>query len=290
MRIIVLGAAAGGGYPQWNCNCDSCREAWRNGVPAQTQVSLAVSGDDTHWFLLNASPDLRAQILATPALHPKQRGRHSPIAGAILTNGDVDAIAGLLNLRESHPLALHATEAVLAVIAANSIFKVLNPELVTRHPLPLEQSRELPGGLAVTGFSVPGKPALYLEGSDIDAHLAERSQNTIGLEIAEPKTGKRTVDAPLKSRIAGAPLLFFDGTLWRDDEMIRAGTGTKTGKRMGHTSAVDTIAALANAGIAKKFFIHINNTNPLHRPDSAERKTALAAGWEVARDGMEIAV
>jgi pyrroloquinoline quinone biosynthesis protein B len=154
-------------------------------------------------------------------------------------------------------------------------------------------------GLRVTGFSVPGKPALYLEGHDIGAHLAERSENTIGLEVADIATGKRfffipgcaAIDAPLKARLHDAALLFFDGTLWRDDEMIQAGLGTKSGKRMGHVSVADpdgTIASLADAGIARKIFVHINNTNPLHRADSAEYAQARAAGWEIGRDGMEI--
>jgi pyrroloquinoline quinone biosynthesis protein B len=302
MRIRVLGAAAGGGYPQWNCRCDSCARAWRGEAPAQTQASLAVTADGEHWFLLNASPDLRAQILATPELHPRKGPRHSPIAGAVLTNGDVDAVAGLLNLRESQRLAIYATQAVHGVLAANGMFKVLDADLVARRALTLGRPQDLAtrdgvaAGLRVTGFSVPGKPALYLEGGDIEARLAERSENTIGLEIAEPATGARffyipgcaEIDAALKARLRGAPLVFFDGTLWRDDEMIRAGLGSKTGRRMGHVSARDTTAALADAGIARKLFIHINNTNPLHRADSAERAEAAAAGWEVTRDGMEI--
>ncbi|HXE16661.1 MAG TPA: pyrroloquinoline quinone biosynthesis protein PqqB [Stellaceae bacterium] len=302
MRIRILGAAAGGGYPQWNCNCDSCARVWRGAAAAQTQVSLAVTADNTHWFLLNAAPDLRAQILANDVLHPAAPNRHSPIAGAILTNGDVDAIAGLLDLRESQRLGVYATRAVLGVLEANSIFKVLNPDFVARRALTLDAPVELATrdgkttGLRATAFSVPGKPALYLEGKDIASHLAERSENTVGLEIAEAATGKRflfipgcaDIDAPLKARLDGAPLLFFDGTLWRDDEMIAAGLGTKTGKRMGHVSARDSIAALADCGIARRIFVHINNTNPLHRPDSTERAEATAAGWEIGRDGMEL--
>ena len=303
MRISILGAAAGGGYPQWNCNCDACALAWRGEAKAQTQVSLAVTADDAHWFLLNASPDLRAQVLTAPDLQPRRPLRHSPIAGVVLTNGDVDAVAGLLDLRESQKLGVYATAAVLGVLEANPIFKVLNADLVARRALALEAPLDLATrdgsgvGLSVTAFSVPGKPALYLEGDDIAAHLAELSENTVGLEIAETATGKRfffipgcaAIDAPLRARLEGAALLFFDGTLWRDDEMIRAGLGVKTGKRMGHMSAGDTIAALADAGIARKIFVHINNTNPLRRPDSAEHAAARAAGWEIGRDGLEIA-
>lgn len=303
MRIRILGAAAGGGYPQWNCRCDSCVRAWRGEAAPQTQVSLAVTADGTRWFLLNASPDLRTQILATPDLQPKSGPRHSPIAGAILTNGDVDAVAGLLDLRESQKLGLYATGAVLAVLDANSIFKVLNPDFVARRRLSLDRVTDLTTrdgeatGLRVSGFAVPGKPALYLETQDIAAHLAERSENTIGLEIEEIATKQRfffipgcaQIDAPLRERLRGAALLFFDGTLWRNDEMIAAGLGTKAGHRMGHISvsgADGTIASLADADIARKIFVHINNTNPLHRTDSAERAEALAAGWEIGHDGM----
>jgi pyrroloquinoline quinone biosynthesis protein B len=305
MRLIVLGAAAGGGFPQWNCNCATCREAWAGTAPAQTQAALAVSADGERWVLLNASPDLRAQVLATPALQPRHPGRDSPIAAVVLTNGDVDALAGLLTLRESWPLSLYATPSVLDVLAANSIFNVLGPEHVARRklalgaPLALSARDGTPLGLSVEAFSVPGKPALYLEDAAIERRLAERSENTIGLAISAPESDKRfyyvpgcaALDDELAARLRDAPLLFFDGTLWRDDEMIRAGLGGKTGRRMGHLSLSGpegSLAALAPLGIGRKLFIHINNTNPVLRPGSAERQAVEAAGWEVARDGLEI--
>jgi pyrroloquinoline quinone biosynthesis protein B len=305
MRIIVLGAAAGGGFPQWNCNCATCARAWSGNIPAQTQASLAVTADDRHWLLVNASPDLRAQILAAPALQPRHAGRDSPIAAAVLTNGDVDAVAGLLTLRESWPLALYATPRVLGVLAANSIFGVLNPDYVARRPLALGGAVDVTTragallGLRVEAFSVPGKVALWLEDARIEERLAQRSEDTVGLMIAEPATGRRfyyipacaALDDDLRARLQAAPLLFFDGTLWSDDEMIEAGLGTKTGRRMGHLSVsgpAGAIAALAPLGIARKLFIHINNTNPLLSPASAERRTAEAAGWEIARDGLEL--
>jgi len=305
MRLIVLGAAAGGGFPQWNCNCDTCRRAWNGATPPQTQASLAVSADGERWVLLNASPDLRAQILATPALQPRRSGRDSPIAGAVLTNGDVDAVAGLLTLRESWPLALYATPRVLDVLHANSIFNVLAAEQVARRPMlpgaPLDLAAKdgTPLGLRVEAFTVPGKVALYLEDAAIEQHLAQRSEDTIGLMIAAPATGKRfyyvpgcaALDGELAARLANAPLLFFDGTLWQDDEMIRAGLGAKTGRRMGHLSvsgAAGSIAALAPLGVKRKLFIHINNTNPILCLGSPERQGVEAAGWEVARDGLEI--
>jgi pyrroloquinoline quinone biosynthesis protein B len=305
MRIRVLGAAAGGGFPQWNCNCATCRRAWGGATPAQTQASLAVSADEERWFLLNASPDLRAQILAATPLQPQQPGRHSPIVGAVLTNGDVDAIAGLLTLRESQKLALYATPRVLDVLAANSIFNVLNPDYVARRPLTLGAPVDLatrdgePAGLRVEAFSVPGKVALYLEDSAIEQRLAQRSEDTIGLMISEPATGRRfyyipacaALDDELRARLKDAPLLFFDGTLWDDDEMIRAGLGVKTGRRMGHLSVsgpTGSMAAFADLGIGRKLFIHINNTNPMLCAGSPERAAVEAAGWEVARDGLDI--
>jgi pyrroloquinoline quinone biosynthesis protein B len=305
MHIRVLGAAAGGGFPQWNCNCEMCRRAWKGEAPAQTQASLAVSADDESWFLLNASPDLRAQILATPPLQPRREGRDSPIAGAVLTNGDVDALAGLLTLRESHPLALYASRRVLATLEANPIFGVLHPDRVARRPLALEEPVDLmtqdgrPTGLRVEAFIVPGKVALYLEDAAIEQRLAQRSEDTIGLEISAPASGKRfyhipacaALDDELRARLRNAPLLFFDGTLWRDDEMVRAGLGAKTGRRMGHLSvsgAEGSMAALAELGIARKLFIHINNTNPILCAGSPERRAVEAAGWDVARDGLDV--
>ena len=305
MRIRVLGAAAGGGFPQWNCNCETCRRAWAGAAPAQTQASLAVSAGGAHWFLLNASPDLRAQILANPPLQPRHPGRDSPIAGAVLTNGDVDAIAGLLTLRESQKLALYATPRVLGVLAANSIFNVLNPDCVARRPVTLGEPVDLrtrdeaPTGLRVEAFSVPGKVALYLEDASIEQRLAQRSEDTIGLAVSVPATGKRfyylpacaALDDELKARLRGAALVFFDGTLWQDDEMIRAGLGAKTGRRMGHLSVSGrdgSMAALADLGITRKLFMHINNTNPILCAGSPERATLEAAGWQVAHDGLEI--
>jgi pyrroloquinoline quinone biosynthesis protein B len=307
MRIRVLGAAAGGGFPQWNCNCDTCRRAWQGETPAQTQASIAVSADGESWFLLNASPDLRAQILANPPVQPRHPGRDSPIVGAVLTNGDVDAIAGLLTLRESQKLAVYATARVLDVLGANSVFNVLNPDYVARRPIKVGAAVDLQTrdgaatGLRVEAFSVPGKVALYLEDAAIEQRLAQRSEDTVGLTISEPATGKRffylpacaALDDELAARLRNATLLFFDGTLWRDDEMIRAGLGSKTGRRMGHLSISGpegSMAALADLGIARKFFIHINNTNPILCADSPERATLEAAGWRVACDGLDVAM
>jgi len=297
MRIIVLGAAAGGGFPQWNSVCPVGERAWRADPAARwrTQCSLAISADGENWALLNASPDLRQQILATPALHPKARPRHSPIRAVVLTNGDVDHVAGLLSLRESQPFALFATGAILDVLARNPIFDVLNPSYVTRHRLALEQPAEILPGLRVIPFAVPGKVALYLEGESLD--VGAETEDTIGLELRGAGgrvcfvPGCAKVTAGLAERLNGADLLFFDGTLWTDDEMIRTGTGLKTGARMGHISVSGpegSLAALRQVSLGRRVFLHVNNTNPILLEDSPERAAVRAAGWEVAYDGMEI--
>jgi pyrroloquinoline quinone biosynthesis protein B len=298
MRLIALGAAAGGGFPQWNSACPVGRRAWA-GDPAarwRTQCSVAVSSDDERWILLNASPDLRQQILATPALHPKHAPRHSPIAAVVLTNGDVDHVTGLLSLRESQRFALHATGAIQSVLERNPIFNVLNPEFVSRHRLVLEQPVELAGGLTIVPFAVPGKVPLYLEGEAPE--IGAETEDVIGLELQDPAGGQAffvpacaRLTAALAERLRGAPLLMFDGTLWSDDEMIRSRTGVKTGARMGHMSVSGpdgTLAAFAALGLRRKVLIHINNTNPILLDDSLERAEVEAAGWEVAYDGMEI--
>jgi pyrroloquinoline quinone biosynthesis protein B len=296
MRIIVLGSAAGGGFPQWNSACAVGARAWRQDPAARwrTQCSLAVSADDVRWVLLNASPDLRQQILATPALHPQAVPRHSPIAAVVLSNGDIDHVAGLLTLRESQRFDVYATRTILDVLAANPIFGALNPAYVKRLPMQLNEPVEV-AGLAITPFAVPGKIALYLERGE--PVIGGEGEDTVGLEIRASGRhfffvpGCARVTAGLAARLVGAPLLFFDGTLWTDDEMISSGTGAKSGARMGHISVFGpdgSLAALASANVGRKIYIHINNTNPMLLDDSPERAAVLRAGWEVACDGMEV--
>lgn len=307
MRVIVLGSAAGGGFPQWNCNCTNCRRA-RTGDPAampRTQSSLAITSSGREWYLLNASPDIRTQLERTPSLHPRRGVRDSPVAGVVLTNADVDHVAGLLSLRESQPLILYATRRVLAVLAANSVFDVLRHDLVARVPLDLDTAVALtspdgtPSGVTVETFSVPGKVALYLEDPSAGADFGTVAEDTIGLKITEIETGRSffyipacaRLSPPIVGRIAGAPLVFFDGTTWTDDEMRSSGAGVKTAGRMGHmsvTGADGSLEAFARLGVPRKIFIHINNTNPLLLADSPERAIAEAAGWEIAFDGMEV--
>ena len=249
-------------------------------------------------MLVNASPDLRQQIEACPTLHPRDKLRHSPVAAVVLTGSEVDAVAGLLVLRESQPFTLHATGRVLQVLEANPIFRALSPDYVERCAVVLEQPFTLPGGLSAELFAVPGKVALYLEHGR--AELAGEPEDTVGI-VVEDAAGARCFFVPgcarmtpeLAERLRGAALVFFDGTLWTDNEMIREGSGAKTGKRMGHMSVGDpdgTIAAFQGLGVQRKVLIHINNSNPLVLDDSAERAIATDAGWEVAYDGMEVSL
>lgn len=309
MRILVLGSGAGGGVPQWNCNCPVCRLAWdgANGVAARTQSSIAVSGEGTSWALINCSPDLRQQIISNPQLHPRDPATHgrrdSPIAAVLLTNADVDHIGGLLTLREKQPFQLFATRRVLDVLAANGIFDVLDAGCVTRREFEMEVPLEVAPGVQVEAFTVPGKVALFLEqGADASGaglDIGARTEDTIGLRISAPGEepaafyipGCAAMPADLAERIRGAELVLFDGTLWQDDEMIVHHVGEKTGGRMGHMSMgglEGSIAALAELGIGRKVFIHINNTNPVLVEGSPERKRVEEQGWELAHDGMEL--
>lgn len=233
--IIVLGAAAGGGFPQWNSNAPGCRRA-RAGDPAalpRTQASIAISGDGKNWFVVNASPDLRTQINQTPALHPSEGLRSTPIAGVILTGGEVDTITGLLTLRERQPFTLLATPEVLSMLDANPIFEALNRAVVTREPMGLDQPLALkltdgkPAGLTIVPFAVPGKVPLYAESGPDPAAICENGE-TIGLEISDGShrvcfvPGCARMTDNLRVRLRGADAVFFDGTLWVDDEMVRA--------------------------------------------------------------------
>jgi pyrroloquinoline quinone biosynthesis protein B len=305
VRAVVLGAAAGGGFPQWNSFAPACRRA-REGDPAAqkgSQASVAVSADGRHWFLLNASPDLRQQIEATPVLWPREGLRSTPIAGVVLTGGDVDAIAGLLTLRERQALTVYATAPVLRVLDQNSVFDVLARDLVRREKLELDVATPLllpdgeASGLVCTAFAVPGKVPLYLEAGQ--APTIEADDRTVGLALEAGGRkmfyipGCAAMTPALADRLRGAKTVFFDGTLWTDDEMLQAGLGQKTGRRMGHMSVSGrhgTVATFEHLGVARKILIHINNSNPVLLDDSPERAEILAHGWEVAYDGMEVSL
>jgi pyrroloquinoline quinone biosynthesis protein B len=310
MVIKVLGSAAGGGFPQWNCNGRNSADVRRGlpGLAPRTQASIAVSTDGRRWVLLNAAPDLRQQINDTPELHPEPQGspRNSPIKAVILTNGDVDAVAGLLTLREGQPFTIYGTARVLGVLASNTIFNVLDPKLVKRVTMELDRPFAVEGpagpvGIEVKAFPVPGKVALYLEDATAGAGLGTQEGDTVGLKVTDVASrhhfyfipGCARLDDALRARLEGAPLLFFDGTLYTNDEMIAQGLLNKTGERIGHMNMSGKDGSLeqfAPLDVGRKIYIHINNSNPALRENSRERAAVEAAGWEVSYDGMEIRV
>jgi pyrroloquinoline quinone biosynthesis protein B len=309
LRIRVLGSAAGGGFPQWNCGCPNC-EGVRAGTiraVARRQESVAISADGATWFLLNASPEIREQIESFRALWPRAR-RHSPIAGIVLTNGDLDHGLGLLSLRESHPLTLYATDAVRRGFTdGNVLYRTLQrfEGQVTWRPLVLGTPTPLgdgggEGALTLTPFAVPGKRPIHLEGPGSGPATDE---DNVGLLIHAAGTGPagaRTMayvpaaaawTETLDRMLAEVDVVFFDGTFWSSAEMSATGVGTKRAEDMAHLPVggpAGGLERLASLRGPRRVLIHINNTNPLLRDDSAERGQVEAAGVEVAFDGMEI--
>lgn len=309
MRLKIIGSAAGGGFPQWNCNYQLSRAAWNGqaNVRARTQSSLAASANGNDWVLLNASPDIRQQIAATPELQPKPDGplRSTPIRAVVLTNADVDHIAGLLSMREREPFVLYASRRVLDVLDSNSIFKVLDRSIVERRELVLNRQTTIVDtdamttGITVETFPVPGKVALFLEDPALgDNNFGTQDGDAVGLKISSPDgaaafyiPGCARIEESLKARLTNAQCLLFDGTVFTDDEMIRAGVGVKTGARMGHIHIAGddgSMAAIGALGIRKRIYVHINNTNPILDATSPEHAAVVRAGWKVAFDGMEI--
>jgi pyrroloquinoline quinone biosynthesis protein B len=296
VRILVLGSAAGGGVPQWNCLCPVCQLAWSGDkrVKPRTQSSLAISADGERWLLLNASPDIRQQIIASPCLHPRDAKRHSPIGAVFVTNADVDHVAGLLTLREQQSFALFGSRATLAE-AAKGIFGVLNKDLVSMRAVALGTPADTGLGIRVTPFAVPGKGPLYLEGENVA--VGAESEATVGVELSDGATsffyvpGCAEINEGLIKRLAGAALVFFDGTTFTDDEMVNLGLSKKTAWRMGHVAMSGekgSLERLASCAIGRKIYVHINNTNPVLIEDSPQRAVVERAGWDVAYDGMEI--
>ncbi|MEO9821819.1 MAG: pyrroloquinoline quinone biosynthesis protein PqqB [Paracoccaceae bacterium] len=295
-RAHILGAAAGGGLPQWNCGCENCNLARAGDIPSQSQSSVAFSANGADWAILNASPDIRDQMARAEAVWPTDL-RTSPLKSVLLTNGDIDHVAGLLTLREQQAFTLFATAEIHQVIADNPIFSALNPAFVTRVEIALDQSFELVPGLGARLFAVPGKVPLYLEGDVVETDLL--GEQTVGVHLSA--AGKDVYYVPgcaampddLRARLNGADMVLFDGTLWQDDEMVTAGLSQKTGKRMGHMSMSGpdgSMTAFQDISVSQKVFVHMNNTNPVLRPSSDQRAKAEAAGWIIAHDGLELEI
>ena len=272
---------------------------------ARRQESVALSADGDSWFLLNASPEVREQIESFPALWPRAP-RHSPIAGIVLTNGDLDHGLGLLSLRESHPISIYATEAVRrGFTEGNVLYRTLErfEGQVTWEPLVLGVPRSLggaagaegaEGGLSLTPFAVPGKRPVHLEGRG-----PAREDDNIGLLIRDRRTERSLAYVPavaswtstLDQMLAKVDAVFFDGTFWSSAELVTTGVGTKRAEDMAHLPVGGPeggLARLSRLSAAHRIFIHINNTNPMLREDSPQRAETAAAGVQIAFDGMEL--
>jgi pyrroloquinoline quinone biosynthesis protein B len=307
VRIRVLGSGAGGGFPQWNCNCPNCK-GFRDGTlhaKARTQSSLALSADGNRWYLLNASPDLRQQINTSPCLAPRTEPRDTPIQAILLTNGEIDHITGLLSVRESQPLCIYSTSQVQQwVLETNAVFRGL-----FRAPTPSlwkivkpAERQEIFGidgknsGLIYEAFLVPGKPPAYLTGL-----VTEWDEATIAYKITDAVSGQslvylpaiKHIDNAVMTMLASCDCLFFDGTCWSDDELVIVGLSQKTSLSMGHVpihGPDGSLVQLASLQRPRKIYTHMNNTNPLLIEDSPEQQIVAEAGWEVAFDGMEFEV
>ena len=306
MRVHVLGSAAGGGFPQWNCNCRNCSGLRRGSIraTARTQSSIAVSTDGERWYLANASPDIRRQIESFVGLHPRRGARDTPIEAILLTNADVDHVAGLLSLRESQPVLFYATDTVRGwVTGSNAIFRVLNvaPKQGRWDRIELNRARPLIGldgtasGILFEAFAVPGKPPAYL------GVQAGPDEATIGLRFIDEESrrsvayvpGIKQIDSRLEQILRSCDCILFDGTCWSDDELIAQGTGTKTALAMGHLPVGGPDGSLKNMAKVdgqRRIYIHINNTNPILDEDSQQRREVEAAGWDIALDGMDFEV
>jgi pyrroloquinoline quinone biosynthesis protein B len=302
MHVRVLGSAAGGGFPQWNCNCRNCAGVRAGTVNARrrTQSSIAVSDDGRDWVLVNASPDVLAQIQSFPALQPGRALRDTGIAGVVLMDGQIDHTTGLFMLREGRRLELWCTEPVKRDLTGpNPIFDVLSHYCgIAWHPV------ELGGG---ESFAVPGCEGLVFEAFPLDSNAppfsprrdAPIAGDNIGLSITDRASGKRlfyapglgAIEPPVDALIANADCALVDGTFWTDDEMIALGISKKRSRDLGHLpqwGPGGMLEQLARFPKPRKVLIHINNTNPILDEDSTERAAVVRAGVEVAYDGMEI--
>jgi pyrroloquinoline quinone biosynthesis protein B len=298
--VSVLGASAGGGFPQWNCNCDNCRRLRQGTLRAhpRSQIQVAVSADGRLWHLLGASPDITRQIESNPCLHPRQGLRDSPIASITLTCAEVDQTLGLLLLREFQPLTVYATPSVRKILTGgNSMFAMLSrvPDQVTWRDIHPGAGFELEPGLRNEPVPLPGGYPSYVPSETIARCLPDEAVVGLAVESGERRMlflpGLPYIDDALRARIEQCDLLLLDGTFWSDDEFIRVQPGARTARAMGHlpiSGPGGSLERLAGVHRPRKVYIHINNTNPILDEDSPEYQAVRKAGWEVAVDGMTI--
>jgi pyrroloquinoline quinone biosynthesis protein B len=303
MQVRILGSAAGGGFPQWNCACPNC-SALRAGTfkgKARTQTQVAISADSHSWFLLGASPDLRTQIEGTPALYPREGRRQSPIAGTVLLNADIDHVLGLLLLRELQPLQAYATESIRRILSEdNSMFAMLQrvpgqltwSDFAPRKTFPLIDPSGKDSGLRCRALSL---------GSHFPAYVSPHRRSELKSEaaslglIVESSSRKRLAYMPAVPEITddllreaeSADVLLFDGTFWTDDELIRIQGSGQTAQQMGHVPVSSSIDQLAQLKRPRRIYLHINNTNPMLNESGPESRQVRDAGWEIAEDGWQ---
>ena len=303
MRVKVLGSAAGGGFPQWNCNCRNCAGLRAGTLRARprSQSSIAVSGDGERWVLFNASPDILAQIRATPELQPRHVLRGSGIAAVALTDGQIDHVTGLLLLREGDRLPLYTTELVHEDLAAGfPVLRLLDHFCgVDWHRISIDArwfAIDGIDGIDLQALPLVSKPAPFSPRRD-----APQPGDNIGFVIRDRRSrrsvfyapGVAEIDDRISREMMGVDCLLVDGTFWTDDEMIRIGVGRKHAREIGHlpqTGVGGMIERLREFPNARRVLIHINNTNPILDEDSVERRTLEREGIEVAFDGMELAL
>jgi pyrroloquinoline quinone biosynthesis protein B len=299
VRVHILGSAAGGGFPQWNCNCLNCASLRTGSIraKARTQCSVAVSADGSRWSLLNASPDLRSQIFSFPDLLPKGGVRGSAIDAVLLTDAELDHITGLLSLRESQSIHLYCTSQVFDwVFASNAVFGALNSPARFRVTTVQDRKAETIGcGLGFEAIFVRGKvptyvktPAANCDGAVVGYKLIDSSIGSSLLHVPAIKE----IDERFIAAAAACDCLLFDGSFWSENEMEIRGAGTRTASSMGHVPISGAAGSLAQLGDLRirKIYTHINNTNPILDETSAERREVERAGWEVAEDGMDFTV
>jgi pyrroloquinoline quinone biosynthesis protein B len=304
MLVEILGSAAGGGFPQWNCNCRNCQSLRAGTFPAKsrTQTQVAVSDDGHAWFLINASPDLRMQIERTPAVQPRIAGRDSPIAGVLLTSADIDQIAGLLSLRELQPFRIYCTPSLRRILQEdNSVFGMLNrvPQQVCW--MNVERAKSIPllamsgerSGICCEVFSLGNRYPVYV--SPQRAATLQPEEALLGVMLTASSGGRLAylpavpvIGESLLQLLETADLVLFDGTFWSDDELIHVQGSGATAREMGHvpvSGADGSLRALAGLRHPRKVFVHVNNTNPMLDESGPEFRELKAAGWEMAEDG-----
>ncbi len=303
MQVKILGSAAGGAFPQWNCACSNCRSV-RSGTfhgKPRSQTQIAITENGRSWFLLGASPDLRAQIESAPELHPREGVRQSPIAGVVLASADLDHVLGLLLLRELQPLRIYATASVRRILVEdNSMFGMLHRIPDQAKWIDFESGKEFPlcdaqgedSGLRCQAWPLGSHYPPYAT-AERQSRLSP-GEASLGL-IINLKSGSRFaympavphIDDALLEQLDACDVLLFDGTFWSDDELIRIQGSAQTARQMGHIPVENVLQKLAGVRHPRKIFLHINNTNPMLDEASPEHRRVRDAGWEIAEDGWQ---